>query len=402
MKAVTWHGRRDVRVEDVPDPIIEEATDAIIRDHVERAVRFGPAPLRDPRRPSWTRATCSATSRWASSRRSGTDVGTSKVGDRVVIPSRSPAATAGCATSGLYTQCETTQVRDQGMGAALFGYSKLYGEVPGGQAELLRVPQAQFMPIKVPEGPPDERFLFLSDVLPPPGRRWTYADIPDGGTLLVLGLGPIGDMAARIALHQGFRVIARGPGARAARARPRSRGAEVIDLTRRSTTSPTRSASRTEGRGADSVIDAVGMEAHGSPVAAAGPAERRRCCPTRLAASIMEQGGHRPDGRALHRHRHRPSRRNGLAHRRVRRPGRPDADADDVRQADPAPDGPGQRQAVGRRHHAAARRRRRPARRRAVRHAHRAARRGARRPTRSSRRSRTAPSRSSSSPDEWS
>ena len=109
---------------------------------------------------------------------------------------------------GLYTQCETTQVRDQGMGAALFGFSKLYGEVPGGQAEYLRVPQAQFMPIKVPEGPADERFLFLSDVLPTAWQSVVYADVPEGGTLLVLGLGPIGDMATRIALHQGFRVIA--------------------------------------------------------------------------------------------------------------------------------------------------------------------------------------------------
>ena len=141
---------------------------------------------------------------------------------------------------GLFTQCETTQVRDQGMGAALFGFSKLYGEVPGGQAEYLRVPQAQFMPIKVPDGPPDERFLFLSDVLPTAWQSFVYADVPKGGTLLVLGLGPIGDMATRIALHQGFRVIAvdlvpeRLAGRRPAAPR-------TIDLAA-STTSPRRSA----------------------------------------------------------------------------------------------------------------------------------------------------------------
>ena len=99
-------------------------------------------------------------------------------------------------SQGLHTQCETTQVREQGMGAALFGFSKLYGEVPGAQAEYLRVPQAQYMPIKVPEGPPDERFLFLSDVLPTAWQSVAYADVPEGGTLLVLGLGPIGDMAS--------------------------------------------------------------------------------------------------------------------------------------------------------------------------------------------------------------
>src|SRR3712207_9315406 len=83
---------------------------------------------------------------------------------------------------GLYTQCETTQVRDQGSGAALFGYTKLYGQVPGGQAEYLRVPQAQFTHIKVPEGPPDERFVYLSDVLPTAWQAVEYAAVPKGGT----------------------------------------------------------------------------------------------------------------------------------------------------------------------------------------------------------------------------
>src|SRR4029450_6412878 len=96
---------------------------------------------------------------------------------------------------GLQSQCETTQVRDQGMGAALFGYTKLYGQVPGGQAELLRVPQADNTTIKVPEGPADHRFVFLSDVLPTAWQAVEYAAIPEGGSVTVLGLGPIGDMA---------------------------------------------------------------------------------------------------------------------------------------------------------------------------------------------------------------
>ena len=136
----------------------------------------------------------------------------------------------------LYTQCETTQVRDQGMGAALFGYSELYGAVPGGQAELLRVPQAQFTHIKVPEGPPDSRYVYLSDVLPTAWQAVAYADIPDGGSVTVLGFGPIGDMAARIAQHLGYDVIAvdRVP-ERLARAA--ARGMRTIDLRRASTTS---------------------------------------------------------------------------------------------------------------------------------------------------------------------
>jgi len=98
-------------------------------------------------------------------------------------------------------------VTEYGTGAALFGYSKLYGEVPGGQAEYLAVPQAQFTHIKVPDGLPDERFVYLSDVLPTAWQAVEYAAVPKGGTLVVLGLGPIGDMAARVALHHGFRVI---------------------------------------------------------------------------------------------------------------------------------------------------------------------------------------------------
>src|SRR4028118_208083 len=108
---------------------------------------------------------------------------------------------------GLQTQCETTQNRDQGTGAPLFGYTKLYGQVPGGQAEYLRVPQAQFGPIKVPEGPPDDRFVYLSDVIPTATQAVEYAATPEGGTLAILGLGPIGEMCARIARRQGVEKI---------------------------------------------------------------------------------------------------------------------------------------------------------------------------------------------------
>jgi S-(hydroxymethyl)glutathione dehydrogenase/alcohol dehydrogenase len=174
------------------------------------------------------------------------------------------------------------------MGAALFGFSKLYGEVPGGQAEYLRVPEAQFMPIKVPEGPADERFLFLSDVLPTAWQSFVYADVPKDGTLLVLGLGPIGEMATRIALHQGFRVIAVDlVPERLARAQ--ARGAETIDLTAVDDVAE-EVRSRTAGRGADSVIDAVGMEAHGSPVAAAGQA-LFGALPKRISSAVMAKAG---------------------------------------------------------------------------------------------------------------
>jgi threonine dehydrogenase-like Zn-dependent dehydrogenase len=218
----------------------------------------------------------------------GPEAGDLRVGDRVVVPFQICCGHCWMCQQGLHTQCETTQVRDQGMGAALFGFSKLYGEVPGGQAEYLRVPEAQYLPIKVPEGPKDERFLFLSDVLPTAWQSVAYADVPEGGTVLILGLGPIGDMATRIARHLRLRVIAvdRVP---ERLARGAAFGAEVLDL-REVDDIGEEVRSRTHGRGADAVIDAVGMEAHGSPVAALGQ-RMFNALPSRMTAPLMNKVG---------------------------------------------------------------------------------------------------------------
>jgi hypothetical protein len=180
-------------------------------------------------------------------------------------------------------------VRDQGSGAALFGFSKLYGEVPGGQAEYLRVPQAQFTHIKLPEGPPDDRFAYLSDILPTAWQGVEYAAVPEGGTLVVLGLGPIGDFACRIAQLKGFRVI--GVDLVPERLeRVRARGIEVVDLNEHEKDLGDAIRDMTGGRGPDSVLDAVGMEAHGSPATtfiqkAAG------LLPKALSAPLMETAG---------------------------------------------------------------------------------------------------------------
>jgi len=152
------------------------------------------------------------------------------------------------------------------MGAMLFGYTKLYGSKDGGQAEYVRVPHANYTHIKVPDGLPDERFVYLSDVLPTAWQAVEYAAIPEGGSVTVLGLGPIGDMASRIALHRGHRVI--GVDLVPERLeRVRARGAEVLDLRDHESDLPDTIRAMTDGRGTDSVIDAVGMEAHGSPAA---------------------------------------------------------------------------------------------------------------------------------------
>jgi threonine dehydrogenase-like Zn-dependent dehydrogenase len=218
----------------------------------------------------------------------GSDVEAISPGDRVVVPFQIACGSCFMCDQGLHTQCETTQVRDQGMGAALFGYTKLYGEVPGSQAEYLRVPQAQFGPIKVPGGPPDDRFVYLSDVLPTAWQAVEYAAIPAGGSVAVLGLGPIGEMTCRIARHRGFRVFGIDlVGERLARAT--ARGVEVIDIREQDDVAETLR-ELTGGRGPDSVIEAVGMEAHGSAAGRMAHAITGML-PDRLGKVLMEKAG---------------------------------------------------------------------------------------------------------------
>ncbi len=155
MRAVTWHGSRDVRVDTVPDPIIKEPTDAIVRITTTN-ICGSDLHLYEPLGPFMGEGDILGHEPMGIVEEVGAEAGDLKAGDRVVLPFQISCGHCFMCDQQLYTQCETTQVRDQGMGAALFGYTKLYGEVPGGQAEYLRVPQAQFTHIKVPEGPPDD------------------------------------------------------------------------------------------------------------------------------------------------------------------------------------------------------------------------------------------------------
>ena len=264
MKAVTWHGKRDVRVDTVPDPKIEEPTDAII-EVTSTNICGSDLHLYETLGAFMNTGDILGHEPMGIVREVGAAVDTLSVGDRVVIPFQISCGSCYMCDQQLFTQCETTQVRDQGMGAALFGFSELYGAIPGGQAEFLRVPQAQFTHIKVPEGPPDARYIYLSDVLPTAWQSVAYAGIPEGGSVTVLGLGPIGDMATRIASHLGYDVIAvdRVP---ERLARPTARGVRTVDLDAHGGDLGDVVREMTDGRGTDSVIDAVGMEAHGSPI----------------------------------------------------------------------------------------------------------------------------------------
>ena len=264
MKALTWHGVHDVRIDTHPDPTIEQPTDAVIRvtstgicgsdlhlyevlgAFIDEGDVLGHEPM-------------------GIVEEVGSEVTDLKPGDRVVVPFNVSCGHCLMCETGFQSQCETTQNHGYGTGASLLGYTKLYGQVAGGQAEFLRVPQAQYGPIKVPEGPPDDRFVYLSDVLPTAWQAVEYAQIPQGGTVAVLGLGPIGEMCTRIAQYQGAGTVIGIDLVPDRLARAAAHGVQVVNLT---TVDDLGDAVRemTGGRGPHSVIDAVGMEAHGSPV----------------------------------------------------------------------------------------------------------------------------------------
>src|SRR4051794_8172323 len=292
MKALVWHGKRDVRCDTVraaptrgpPDPTARTTPTAICGSALHLYEVLGPF---------MNEGDILGHEPMGIVEEVGSAVTQLTPGDRVVMPFQISCGHCFMCDQGLQTQCETTQVRDEGMGAMLFGYTKLYGEggrsKDGGQAEFLRVPHADYTHIKVPDGPPDERFVYLSDVLPTSWQAVAYAGIPDGGSVTVLGLGPIGDMTARIALHRGHRVI--GVDLVDERLqRARERGVEVLDLREHEDDLAEVIREMTDGRGTDSVVEAVGMEAHGSPGAKAIQTASG-FLPDAIAEKMMERAG---------------------------------------------------------------------------------------------------------------
>ncbi len=263
MRAVTWQGRGDVEVTEVPDPRIEQATDLVVKV-TSTAICGSDLHLYGPLTPFMTPGDVLGHEFMGTVEEVGGEVTNVAPGDRIVVPFNISCGHCFMCSHGLQSQCETTQVSEYETGAALFGYTKLYGQVPGGQAEYVRVPQAQYGPIVVPDTGPDDRWLFLSDILPTAWQGVAYSELGHGDTVAVIGLGPVGQLATRCAWQQGAgRVI--GVDLEAERlAMARAHGVEVIDSDQVKDV-PAAIMELTNGRGADRVVEAVGMEAHGSP-----------------------------------------------------------------------------------------------------------------------------------------
>ncbi|OII27441.1 alcohol dehydrogenase catalytic domain-containing protein [Frigoribacterium sp. MCBA15_019] len=257
MKALTYQSVTNVSVEDVPDPTIIEPGDAVIKV-TSAAICGSDLHLYDALGAFLDKGDVLGHETMGVVTQVGPDVSRIKVGDRVVVPFVIACGHCFMCDRGLFSQCETTQVTEYDSGATLYGFSKLYGQVPGGQAEQLRISRADFNLVKVGADLPDERYLFLSDILPTAWQGVEYAQVPEGGTLVVLGLGPVGQFASRIGKYRGYRVIGIDP-VPERRAMAERHGIEVLDLTKDVADVVK---SMTDDRGPDSVVDAVGMEAH--------------------------------------------------------------------------------------------------------------------------------------------
>ncbi|MET7685710.1 zinc-dependent alcohol dehydrogenase [Streptomyces sp. NPDC005423] len=289
MRALTWHGKRDVRIDTVPDPEIKDPTDIIVRV-TSSGICGSDLHLYEVLGPYLDAGDILGHEPMGIVAEVGTEVTGLAPGDRVVVPFNVSCGTCWMCAQGLHSQCETTQVTERGMGASLFGFSKLYGQVPGGQAELMRVPFGDTLPVKVPHGPPDDRFVYLSDVLPTAWQAVRYADIPPGGSVTVVGLGPIGDMATRIALHQGAELVIGVDLVPERLARARANGVHTLDLDESGLDVVEEIRRLTHGRGTDAVIEAVGMEAHGAPGTKAVQ-QVASALPDALGEKLMDRAG---------------------------------------------------------------------------------------------------------------
>jgi len=267
MKALTWHGQGDVRVDTHPDPVIQHPSDAIIRV-TSTAICGSDLHLFDGFVPMMKEGDIIGHEPMGIVEDVGSAVTNLKKGDRVVVPFTISCGRCWFCEQTLYSLCDTSNPKPENARAAMghspagiFGYSHLLGGIPGGQAEYLRVPYADVGPIKVPDSLSDEQVLFLSDIFPTGYMAAENADIEPGDTVAVWGCGPVGQFAIQSAWMLGAgRVIAIDRIPERLRMAETHGRAETINYEEAGVYDTLMDL--TDGRGPDRCIDAVGAEAH--------------------------------------------------------------------------------------------------------------------------------------------
>jgi threonine dehydrogenase-like Zn-dependent dehydrogenase len=269
MKAVVWHGVHDVRVEEVPDPKIVNPHDAIVRVTLT-AICGSDLHLYDGYIPTMMRGDILGHEFMGEVVETGAEVRTLKVGDRVIVPFDIACGRCFFCESNQWSLCDNTNPNAwmveslYGFSAGgLYGYSHLYGGYAGGQAQYVRVPFADVNPMKIPDGLPDEKVLFLTDIFPTGYQAAEQCGIEPGDTVAVWGAGPVGLFAMKSAWMLGAgRVIAIDRFRARLRMAADHCKAETVNYEEVDSVFETLK-EMTGGRGPDRCIDAVGMEAHG-------------------------------------------------------------------------------------------------------------------------------------------
>ncbi len=265
MKALTWHGKGDIRCESVPDPRIEHGRDAIIKV-TTCAICGSDLHIYNGVMPKMERGDVLGHETMGEVVEVGKDNKKLKVGDRVVVPFTISCGECFFCKRGYFSACERTnpdrETAEKLWGhspAGLFGYTHILGGYRGGQAEYLRVPFADVGPIKVPEGLSDDQVIFLSDILPTGYMAAEFCNIQEGDTIAIWGCGPVGQMAIRSAFILGAeRVIAIDTVPERLEMASEA-GAITLDFRRKGGVYAAIQ-ELTQGRGADACIDAVGTE----------------------------------------------------------------------------------------------------------------------------------------------
>lgn len=267
MKAVTWHGVEDMRIDTHPDPEIQDPTDIVIKV-TSTAICGSDLHLYDGIMPAMKEGDIVGHEPMGEVVEVGRDVTKFKKGDRVVVPFTIACGHCWFCEHKLWSLCDNSNPKPEAVTAimghspsALFGYSHLLGGIPGGQAEYLRVPYADVGPIKVPDGLSDEQVLFLSDIFPTGYMGAENAEIEPGDTVAIWGCGPVGQFAIQSAWMLGAgRVIAIDMVPERLEMARTIGKAEVIDTSKQNVYDTLQE--MTQGRGPDRAIDAVGTEAH--------------------------------------------------------------------------------------------------------------------------------------------